>query len=509
MSHSSAEETSLAIPPVSGETDVVGALRRSAEGMAIVGPEGRVQEANAALGRLLGYEAGELVGLTLDDLTPEEERAANRRLGGRTGSSGQRESRLRRKNGQEIWVRLTATRLPAPGGQGRRLLQVQDITRRREAEAALRHGDDRLRALLRNSSEAVEVLDERGRLRFAGSSYPAVFGVPESEALGRDVMDSIHPDDRALARNALLRARDADGVAEHAVVRRRVVGGMYRWFEITIANLLDEPAVRGVVVNSRDIQDRTENLADQIGALADEALAAEARAAVQRKSEFIALLSHEFRSPLTAIQGYGELLAGRISDPDEIAEFATVIADQAAQMAKMIDDMLLLDQMQDDELPLQLEDTDVNRVVRDVAAHVHDREPRREIRLALDKRLPAVAADRDRLAQVVAALIGNALKYSPEGSRITIRTNRERKAVHVAITDEGVGIPRDSLERVFDRFERVYTGRTQTVVGAGLGLSIVREIVRLHGGKVWAESTEGAGSTFHVRLPARQLAASA
>jgi len=219
------------------------------------------------------------------------------------------------------------------------------------------------------------------------------------------------------------------------------------------------------------------------------------------KSDFISIVSHEFRTPLTGIQGFSEMMRDEQLTPAEIHEFSGDINKDAQRLNRMITDMLDLDRMESGRMVLHREAVDINAVINDVVDRVRPNSPRHPIHLRLDPRLPEFSGDRDKLTQVVSNLVSNSVKYSPDGGEIAITTRAEPGFVHVAIEDHGLGIPSDALELVFDRYSRIDSSATRHIQGTGLGLPIVRQIVEMHGGRVWAESIVGKGSIFRFTVP--------
>jgi signal transduction histidine kinase len=219
------------------------------------------------------------------------------------------------------------------------------------------------------------------------------------------------------------------------------------------------------------------------------------------KSDFVSIVSHEFRTPLTGIQGFSEMMAQEELTPEEMREYAGDINKDARRLNRMINEMLDLDKMESGRMQLHREPVDLNAIVTDTAERIRANAPSHPIRLSLDPVVGDIPGDRDKLTQVMTNLLNNAVKYSPSGGEIVVTTRVEGDAVHVLVRDHGMGIPKEALQSIFERYGRVESRATRHIQGTGLGLPIVRQIVQLHGGTVWAESTVGEGSVFHVNLP--------
>ena len=219
------------------------------------------------------------------------------------------------------------------------------------------------------------------------------------------------------------------------------------------------------------------------------------------KSDFVSVVSHEFRTPLTGIQGFSEMMRSDDLTIEEMREYAGDINKDAQRLNRMINEMLDLDKMESGRMPLHHEPVDLNAVTGECADRVRPNALTHSLTLRLDPDLGAVVGDRDKLVQVVANLLNNAVKYSPKGGEIVVTTRAEGDSAHLLVRDHGMGIPEEALQSIFERYGRVESRATRYIQGTGLGLPIVRQIVQLHGGKVWAESTVGEGSVFHVTLP--------
>jgi signal transduction histidine kinase len=219
------------------------------------------------------------------------------------------------------------------------------------------------------------------------------------------------------------------------------------------------------------------------------------------KSDFVSIVSHEFRTPLTGIQGFSEMMQGEDLTLEEMREYAGDINKDAHRLNRMITEMLDLDKMESGRMEIHRESVDLNAMVSEAADRIRPNAPLHPVSLRLDPMVGELSGDRDKLTQVMANLLNNAVKYSPNGGEIVVSTRVEGNAAHVVVRDHGMGIPKNALETIFERYGRVESLATRHIQGTGLGLPIVRQIVQLHGGAVWVESTVGEGSVFHVTLP--------
>jgi signal transduction histidine kinase len=220
------------------------------------------------------------------------------------------------------------------------------------------------------------------------------------------------------------------------------------------------------------------------------------------KDEFIAVISHELRTPLTSVYGAALTLQKRDVSEDMQAALLDIVSDEAGRLARLLDDALSASRLHADRETFDLAPIDGAEVARAVVDAARTRLTEGlELELVSPTGLPLVAADHDKLRQVLVNLMENAIKYSPGGGRIEVRVDRAGPAMRFSVRDQGIGIDPEGQARIFERFHRLDPNMTRGVGGTGLGLYICRELVQRMGGRIWVTSREGAGSTFTFDLP--------
>jgi len=229
------------------------------------------------------------------------------------------------------------------------------------------------------------------------------------------------------------------------------------------------------------------------------------------RSEFVANVSHELKTPITAIKGFAEtLLGGAVDDPVMSKQFMQIIYDESERLNRLIGDILELSKIESRRVPLQFSPIDLASFMERSMTILESEAARKSITMTLDNALGIyLEADEDRLRQVVANLLQNGISYTPEGGKVSVRTSLVQgeggsEMVQIRIVDTGIGIPRKDLPRIFERFYRVDKARSRVSGGTGLGLSIVKHLVELHHGSITVDSTVGVGTAFTIELPVIQ-----
>jgi PAS domain S-box-containing protein len=380
--------------------------------------------------------------------------------------------------------------------------EIGQFIRRAETAQALRRSETDHRAIFERSPIGIARISSEGELLEANPALLQMLQHDFQAMRSHAWPDLLRAYDQAAARSrfAPLLAGIADG--KSVQVRAGTGGGNWLWLQLTATSIPD-PTGRPehVLVMVEDVTVVRE-AQDKLG----EALESQrsANATLEKldrtKTEFLSIVSHEFRTALTGIQGFSELIRDGGLEPDEVRAYGGYIFNDADRVNRLIGDMLDLDRMESGRMSIRTADVDINEVLSDSIARASS-SPTVEFKADLDPRLPIVVGDRDRLVQVVSNLVNNAVKYSPDGGTVTLSSRSEGGFALVSVTDTGVGIPPDEIGHVFERFRRVRSGAAQSIPGTGLGLTIVKQIVEMHGGKIWVESAVGHGSAFHFTLP--------
>ena len=390
-------------------------------------------------------------------------------------------------------------------------VEIGQFMRRADTAQALRRSEADHRAIFERSPIGIARISNGGDLL-------------EANAALLHMLQHDEPTMRSTAWPGLLRAYDQTaarlrkppflaGMSEGNTLQVRAAtgAGSWLWLQLTATSIPDSSGTpEHVLVMVEDVtavRETSDRLAEALEAQRD------ANANLERidktKSEFLSIVSHEFRTALTGIQGFSELIRDGGLGADEARSYGGYIFNDADRVNRLIGDMLDLDRMESGRMTMRTADVDINDIVMEAISRAAPSAVSVEFKSDLDPRLPIVTGDRDRLIQVLSNLVNNAVKYSPEGGTVTLATGVDGSVALISVTDTGIGIPQDDIGHVFERFRRVRSGPAQSIPGTGLGLTIVKQIVEMHGGKIWVESAVGHGSSFHFTIPLSSESANA
>ncbi len=493
--------------------------------------DGIVTSWNAAAQRMFGYTAEEMIGRSIRTIIPadrqseEDEVLARIRQGVRVDHF---ETIRQRKDGTLIPISLTVSPIRDNGGRIVGASKIaRDISEHRlvidrtaflaDAGKALAGSLDYASTLKTLASLsvpliadwcAIDILDDGQIRRLAAahvdplqmafdSPYPADsvirtgLSVFVAEVTDDMLADAAAGDGDRLAFLRSLGLRSY--VSAPLIAGGRTIGAL-TFATASSGRVLTEPDVRFV-----------EDVASRVALAVDNALAyEEARRASRLKDEFLATLSHELRTPLNAILGYVRMMQSGLIARDKQSKAIETVARNATSLTHIIEDVLDVSRIISGKLRLDVQSVDVARVVSDAVESVHPAATAKGVRIIVvaDPRSEPVAGDPERLQQLVWNLVSNAVKFTPRGGQVQVRVERSNSRVNIVVSDTGVGISREFLPHIFERFRQADAGTTRKHGGLGLGLAITRHLVELHGGTIEAVSDGlGKGTTFRVSLP--------
>ncbi len=348
-----------------------------------------------------------------------------------------------------------------------------------------------LAKVVESSDDAIVSKDLNSIITSWNPAAERIFGYTAAEAVGRSIRMIIPPDLQGEEDVVMAKIRAGEKVDHYETVRLRKDGGLLS-VSLTVSPIYDD---HGHVIGASKIaRDVTEHVR----------LMAQAREGNRMKDEFLAVLSHELRTPLNAILGYVRLLRGGMLQGEQVERALETVERNSRWLTQIVEDVLDVSRIVSGKIRLDVQTVHLQSVIDNAVATVQLAADAKHVRLQMliDPRIGPVAGDPDRLQQVVWNLLSNAIKFTNKGGRVQVRLERVNSHIELIVSDTGVGIAEEFLPHVFERFRQADSGLTRKTGGLGLGLSIVRHLVELHGGTAHVESAgPGQGATFTVRLP--------
>ena len=354
---------------------------------------------------------------------------------------------------------------------------AQELERRIQAVVRQRN---ETQAVLSSMVEGVVALDPQERVIDLNEAAARLLNQPRTHMKGRSIQE-------------IIRNRDL-----HRLVQITMADGTRNEGDITLYQ-------SGAQILSTCCTPLNDSEGHRIGVLLVLNNVTRLRRLENMRSDFAANVSHEIKTPLTAIQGFVETLhQGHVDDPQEARRFLGIIKKHVSRLTAIIDDLMQLSRLEQDEDTYRLhpEPCAVKNVIQSAAHLCHNQAAEKQIKIVMDAEEQLQATmDADLMEQAVVNLLDNAIKYSPPDSSITVRARRAKSGIVIQVIDGGIGIPHKHLPRLFERFYRVDKARSRAAGGTGLGLAIVKHIIQAHGGRVTVNSIQGSGSTFSLHLP--------
>jgi PAS domain S-box-containing protein len=463
-------------------------------------PQGNITTWNAGAERIKGYTAEEIIGKHFSCFYPPEalqtgwpEREL--KMAAEQGRFEDEGLRLR-KDGSKFWANVIITSLRDEHGNLKGFSKItRDLTERKEKESQLRESEVRFRRLFESARDGILILDgSTGKITDVNLFMTELLGYSTHEFIGKQLWEI-----------GLLK----DLEDSHAAFRQLQEQGYIRYdlplqtkngerVEVEVlSNVYDVNHERVIQCNIRDITERRQRERAEAEA---EALAALHR----RKDEFLATLSHEIRNPLAAITNAIDLLEGqKYEDPTQI-KATRIIRRQVNNLVVLVDDLLEVSRLLSNRIQLNLEHVDIRDVVQKAVETARPviNQPTPALTVSLPSEVIWVNADAIRLEEVVVNLLNNAAKYTPKDGHIWLSVQKESEEMVLSVKDNGIGIAPDFLPQIFDLFAQAQRSLDRSDGGLGVGLTLVRKLVQMHGGNIQARSKGlGRGSEFTVRLP--------
>jgi two-component system, OmpR family, phosphate regulon sensor histidine kinase PhoR len=366
------------------------------------------------------------------------------------------------------------------GDLSRIIDEIANQLRKKIAEVS--EDKEYLQTILKGMMEGVLVVDEKKRIKMMNEALRSLLSV-SSDVADKTPLEVI--------RNADLESS----------IQRVLQSGNSEAFEMEVPTAGDKTFEVNVVAISSP---NKESIGRVLGAITVFHDITRLKRLEKIRQDFVANVSHELRTPLTTIKGYAETLLDGALKEDVAFQFVQVINRHADRLTKIVEDLLTLSKIESEEFSLKPEHLLLSDLINETLDVIKEEADKKGVSISWSEFTPSffVFGERKGLEQVLVNLLDNAIKYGREGGNIKISVNENPNAeIHVSVEDDGIGIPKEDLPRIFERFYRVDKGRSKELGGTGLGLSIVKHIVQAHGGKVWAESQIGKGSTFYFTLP--------
>lgn len=358
---------------------------------------------------------------------------------------------------------------------------AEQISRRetllREANARIAQAAQKEKALIENSLDVICSIDAEGRFVDVNSACIKLWGYQPAELIGRRYIELVIPED----------VDKTIAVAADVVSGKPLTGfeNRYQRKDDSIIDLLWSAcwseSEQLMFCVARDNTQRKE---------------------VERlKNEFVSTVSHELRTPLTSLRGFSELLLNKPCSPEKQRKYITIMSNESKRLTNLINDFLDIQRIESGLQAYNFEPINLSELLYETAQLFVQTSDLHTLKIEVPDSLPLVKADSDRIRQVLSNLLSNAIKYSPEGGEVALSACEEETAVRISVSDQGMGMTPEAMQKLFTKFYRVDNANTRKIGGTGLGLSLVKAIVEDHGGNVTVESEPGMGSAFHFTLP--------
>ena len=376
---------------------------------------------------------------------------------------------------------------------------IFDITERKKIEEALRQSESKYRLLIEHSSDLIWNLDTTGIFTYASPSWERVTGYSPSSVIGKSFLLFVDPEFSSIFPQFLQEI--GQSVSTKSVPEYQVLHAdkTWHWHAASVSPVFgQEGQLISIVGVSRDI---TEQKQAEKALKESEARLKELNAT---KDKFFSIVAHDLRSPFNSIIGFSELLGGLIQEKDYegIKEYAGIIQNSSQKVMDLLLNLLEWSHSQTGRMEYNPEYIGISTLINNIAELLYDQAHQKSVIVSLNLQHNLVAfADKAMVSTMLRNLVSNAVKFTPPGGKVTVSTKQVQDDLIISVTDNGVGIKKEDIKKLFRLDENHSTLGTQNEKGTGLGLILCKEFAEKHGGKIWVESEFGKGSTFYLTIP--------
>ena len=465
----------------------------------VIMQDGVLKYTNPLASTMMGYTPEEAIGRPLSDFVhPDEVQTAVDRYTRRMAGEDMPpiyETALLHKDGRRIEIELSGGVISYLGRPAD-LIIIRNVTERKEAEKEIRASEEKLRTIFEAANDAIIYVDEQGTIIDANSKLEHIFGYKREEVIGKNFAEFafLEPAGMKQIVDLFTKSLAAEGPALIEIEVRHKDGHTV-FAEASTTTIEDDTGVRGALTILRDITERKQTEAEAARARALEELD-------QLRTALLASVSHELRTPLTSIKG----LASTLVQPDvewdaeTQMDFLKNIVQESDRLNHIVSDLLEMSRLEAGMMRIEKTETQISAIVKQVGDELRNITQKHRFEINIPPDMPRIYADEIRIGEVITNLVSNAASYSEEGTQIAIDASQSNGEIVVSVIDEGIGIPPEHQDKVFDRFYRLESGVSRRRGGSSLGLAICKGIIEEHGGQISVESNLGEGSKFSFSL---------
>lgn len=494
-------------------------------GIAVIDSEsGKLLQVNQKISEISGYSQDELLNFEVSEIISVYDQSDSNKLITNLSEEANpyiADGKIKRKDGANLWIRIAVVllaELDIPRKTS--IVMIEDINQRKEAIEKLRLSEERLRLALKSANQGLFDYNLRSGLITISPESESLFGPLDGELCisSQQFIRLVHPEDRANLISNLNQCIKNCNNGFKSEYRLKSKSGKWNWIMASgkIIEYDHNAPLRmiGTVINVTELKDYQQKLEqhsrdiisinNKLNRTNKELDTANIRLREldELKTEFVALASHELRTPLTSITGFAQtlLMSDNILPVEKRERYLNIIVDEGFRLAGLVSNLLDISKIEKEKSQINPEKTDISELVKEAVNNENIPSEMKMSIYTISKDSLFVYADKERIKQVIHHLLSNASLHTDCGGEISISIETKGSFAVITVNDNGTGIPNEDLPKVFERFYRVKSDKRKSK-GSGLGLSIAKEIVEAHNGRIWVESQLGKGSSFYFTLP--------